>query len=109
MRIRARTVSYTHLDVYKRQQQPFLGKKKPKGVPEQTPSGYRCRGDRFFERGLFWGLQSRGDVYKRQGLDTPVREDLEIAVSRNKPLQFDLVGFNGEMCIRDRAMNEPLR
>ncbi len=39
-------------------------------------------------------LDSTADV-RIPGLDTPVREDLEIAVSRNKPLQFDLVGFNG--------------
>ena len=40
-------------------------------------------------------LDSTADV-RVPGLDTPVREDLEIAVSRNKPLQFDLVGFNGD-------------
>ena len=30
-----------------------------KNNPEQTSSGYRGRGDRFPERDLFWGLQSR--------------------------------------------------
>lgn len=40
-------------------------------------------------------LDSTTDV-RVPGLDATVREDLEIAVSRNKPLQFDLVSLDGD-------------
>ena len=43
----------------------------------------------------FIGLDDPADV-RVPGLDAPVREDLEIAVRRNKPLQLDLVGPDGD-------------